>query len=170
MQDFGKSAMLIRQATHQDCPAIAALWNPVIRDGVATFNSVEKTVQSLQADLTAKQAEDRPFLIAVSGDSLLGFATYGQFRASNGYRHTMEHTIILAPDVAGRGIGRALMAAIETHARARQVHSMFAGVSHENTAGIAFHAALGYVQVARLPQVGRKFDRWFDLVLMQKLL
>ena len=162
--------MLIRQALLQDCPAIADLWNPVIRDGVATFNSVEKTAAGLGADLAAKQAEDRPFLLAFEQDTLMGFANYGQFRASNGYRHTMEHTIILSPKAQGRGIGRALMQAIEDHARARIVHSMFAGVSHENTAGLAFHRAIGYREVARLAQVGRKFDRWFDLVLMQKIL
>jgi len=162
--------MQIVQATKQDCPAIADLWNPVIRDGIATFNSVEKTAAGLAAEIEAKRADTRPFLIARQNDTLLGFATYGQFRASNGYRHTMEHTIILAADAQGKGTGRALMTAIETHARAHDVHSMFAGVSHENLAGIAFHAAIGYREIARLPQVGRKFDRWFDLVLMQKIL
>jgi phosphinothricin acetyltransferase len=82
----------------------------------------------------------------------------------------MEHTIILAPAAIGRGLGRSLMAAIEAHARGQGVHSMFAGVSGENAAGIAFHAAIGYVPVAVLHQVGFKFGRWMDLHLMQKLL
>jgi L-amino acid N-acyltransferase YncA len=163
--------MKIRQAQSGDIPALLDIWNPVIRTSVATFNDAEKTPAMLAADIATKSAAGYPFLVAEQPDgTLAGFATYGQFRASNGYRHTMEHTIILAPDQGGRGTGRALMTAIETHARDRGVHSLFAGVSGENTAGIAFHARLGYHEVARLPEVGRKFDRWFDLVLMQKIL
>jgi len=162
--------MLIRQATARDCPAIIAIWNPVIRTGAATFNSIEKTADGLGADIAAKHSAAKPFLLATRQGNILGFATYGQFRASSGYRHTMEHTIILADAAQGQGIGRALMRAIEDHARSRAVHCMFAAVSHANPAGIAFHAAIGYTEVARLPEVGRKFDRWFDLVLMQKIL
>jgi phosphinothricin acetyltransferase len=82
----------------------------------------------------------------------------------------MEHTIQLAPEASGRGHGRALMTAVEDHARAGGAHSMFAGVSGENPEGRAFHARLGYVETAILPQVGWKFGRWMDLVLMQKIL
>ena len=97
-------------------------------------------------------------------------ATYGQFRASNGYARTMEHTIILAPGASGRGVGRALMTAIEEHARKAGVHSMFAGVSGRNPDGIAFHAALGYVEVARLKEVGWKLGRWHDVAWFQRTL
>ena len=82
----------------------------------------------------------------------------------------MEHTVILSARAQGRGVGRALMSAIEDHARASGVHVMMAGVSAENPDGVAFHKAVGYAQVARIPQVGRKFGRWMDLVLLQKLL
>ena len=113
----------------------------------------------------------RAFLIGAADDGrVLGFASYDQFRAGNGYVHAMEHTVILAPEAHGRGLGRALMTAIEEHARIRGGHSMVAGVSGENAAGIAFHRALGYAHVGLLPQSGRKFGRWLDLVLMQKFL
>ena len=162
--------MRIRPATHEDCTAITAFWNPFIRRSEVTFNSIEKTPAELAAELARKSAANQPFLVADEAGSILGFATYGQFRASNGYRLTMEHTIILAPEASGKGIGRELMQRIEDHARERGVHSMLAGISHRNPQGIAFHAALGYSEIARLPEVGVKFDRWFDLVLMQKFL
>lgn len=162
--------MQIRQATADDCAQIVAFWNPYIRETDVTFNSVEKTPDVLAQEIAAKATQSHPFLVADQQGEILGFATYGQFRASNGYRHTMEHTIILKPHINRRGVGRKLMDSIERHARAHGVHSMFAGVSHRNPDGIAFHTSVGYKEVARLPEVGRKFDRWYDLVLMQKLL
>lgn len=157
--------MKIRQARPEDGEAIAALWNPVIRDTAITFNSVEKTMECLSVEIATRHA----FLLAEDG-ALLGFATYGQFRGGIGYARTAEHTIALAPDTRGRGIGRVLLGALEDHARNAGFHSMIAGVSGENPGGIAFHERMGYAQVAVLPQVGWKFERWMDLILLQKLL
>ena len=162
--------MTIRPAEARDAAAVAAIWNQVIRDTAATFTTLEKTEDGLIADFAAKQAEGKAFLVAEDAGGVIGFATYFQFRGGPGYRHTMEHTIHIATRAQGRGLGRCLMAALEDHARAAGAHSLFAGISGENPAGIAFHAALGYREIARLPQVGRKFGRWMDLVLMQKLL
>ena len=158
--------MIIRAATEADAIRITDIWNPVIRDGVETFNSVEKTA----ADVTSMIAMRPCVLVAEARDGIIGFATYDQFRGGIGYRHTMEHTIILAPEGQGMGAGRALMAAIEDHARAANVHSLWAGVSGENTAAVAFHRAVGFEEVTTLREVGRKFGRWFDLVLLQKRL
>ena len=162
--------MILRPATGADAARIAAIWNPQIRDTVATFNSVEKTTEEVAELIERRIAAGRAFFVAEEAGDLLGFASYDQFRAGVGYARTMEHTIVLAAEASGRGIGRALLQAIETHARQAGVHSIFAGVSGENRAGLAFHAALGYSTVATLPQVGFKFGRWMDLHLMQKLL
>jgi L-amino acid N-acyltransferase len=161
---------IIRPITPGDHKAVIEIWNPFIRNSDATFNDIEKTPDILKRELELKAVNDFPFLVAEYHNQLLGFATYGQFRASSGYRRTMESTIFLTPDANGKGMGRALMTAIENHARARQVHSVFAGISHRNPDGIAFHAALGYREIARLPEVGFKFARWYDLILMQKIL
>ncbi len=162
--------MNIRQAEPRDAAAVADIWNHIIRDTAATFSTLEKTEADLIADFAAKRAEGKAFLVAEEAGEVTGFATYFQFRGGPGYRHTMEHTIHIAPRARGRGLGRDLMAAIEDHARAAGVHSLFAGVSGDNPSGVGFHAALGYREIARLPEVGRKFDRWIDLVLMQKIL
>ena len=107
---------------------------------------------------------------ATTGDTILGFATFSQFRGGIGYARTMEHTIILAPTASGQGTGRALMDRIEDHARSAGAHSLFAGVSAENPAGRRFHSRMGYAEVAVLQRVGFKFGRTMDLVLMQKFL
>lgn len=160
---------MIRPATQGDVPALLDIWNPIIRDTAVTFTSTEQTAESLWTLITTRRAEGCEFLVAEDGD-ILGFASYHQFRGGVGYRHAMEHTVILGPAARGRGLGRALMAAVEDHARTAGAHTMHAGVSAENPAGVAFHAAVGYRELCRIPEVGRKFDRWMDLVLMQKRL
>ncbi|MGL4281684.1 MAG: GNAT family N-acetyltransferase [Albidovulum sp.] len=161
--------MLIRPALSADLAPILAIWNPVIRDTTITFSSEEKTPEGLAAMIATRRADGREFFVAEDG-GILGFATYAQFRAGNGYAHAMEHTVILAPGASGHGIGRALMTRLENHAREAGAHTLFAGVSGDNTAGVAFHERIGFRTLARLPEAGRKFGRWLDLVLMMKLL
>ena len=162
--------MIIRDARAGDAGKIAGFWNPMIRDTVVTFSSVQKTDADVADMIGERQGGGHGFWVAEVDDMVVGFATYAQFRGGDGYAHTMEHTIIVAPEGQGRGVGRALMSAVEDHARHCGAHSMFAAVSGENTAGIAFHGAAGYRTVALVAQAGRKFDRWMDLVLMQKFL
>ncbi len=156
---------MIRPAAPPDAPAIAAIWNHYIRHTTVTFLPDEKT----DADVAALIAGPDPVFVADEG-AVSGFARYFPFRSGRGYVHTVEHTVLLASDTPRRGLGRALMTAVEDHARAAAKHSLWAGVSAENTAGVAFHTAIGFTPVAVLPEVGFKFDRWIDLVLMQKRL
>lgn len=162
--------MTVRSATAGDAAAIAAIWNAVIRDTLITFNPVEKSEDEVGGLIAARTGAAGGTFVAEEAGVVLGFATYAQFRAGAGYARTMEHTILLSPTARGRGLGRALMAALEADARAKGVHSLFAGVSSANTEGRAFHAALGFREVAVLPEVGWKWDRWLDLHLMQKRL
>ncbi|MFO7770532.1 MAG: N-acetyltransferase family protein [Roseovarius gahaiensis] len=162
--------MTPRAAQLADAQAIADIINPVIRETAISFNSKPKTLQDVAAEVEQTMANGHGFLIAEAAGAVLGFASYKQFRAGPGYARTAEHSIALAADARGRGVGRALMQALEAHARAAGMHSMIAGVSGENPGGVVFHDRLGYAQVAVLPQVGWKFDRWLDLILMQKLL
>lgn len=165
------SAPMVRPARPDDIPAILEFWNPIVRETTITFASEEKTEAGLLATFAERRAAGQEFFVAEdAAGRVVGLATYAQFRGGNGYARAMEHTIILAPGARGQGAGRALMAAVEDHARKGGAHSMIAGVSAENDAGIAFHAAVGYPEVARIPEVGFKFGRWLDLVIMQKML
>lgn len=160
---------MIRPAVEADLDAVLAIWNPVIRETTVTFSSEERTREGLAALIAGRRAAGREFFVA-EAEGVAGFASYDQFRGGNGYRHAMEHTVILGPAAWGRGLGRALMAAVEGHARAAGHHTMHGGVSGENAAGIAFHERVGYRVVGVVPEAGFKFGRWLDLVLMQKRL
>ena len=159
---------MIRPARPADAQAITDLWNPIIRDTVITFNPVQKPVTEILDMIQAPPPG--VFLVAQDQGAIVGFARFFQFRGGLGYAHTMEHTINLAPAARGRGLGRALMAALEDAARAQSAHSMIAAITGSNTESIAFHAALGYAHVGMVPQAGWKFGQWHDLVLMQKIL
>ncbi|WP_166417616.1 GNAT family N-acetyltransferase [Cochlodiniinecator piscidefendens] len=161
---------MIRPAEFRDAAPICKIWNHIISNSIATFNSQEKSETEIKQAIREKSDRSHGFFVADENGIVLGFGTYGQFRGGIGYAHSMEHTIYLDERAHGLGIGRHLMQALENHARSNDVHSMLAGVSAENDAGIGFHKALGYIEVARLPEVGRKFDRWMDLVLLQKQL
>lgn len=162
--------MIIRPVLDTDLPAILEFWNPIIRATTIIFSSEERSVESLGALIATRRAAGREMLVAEEQGAILGIATYDQFRGGLGYVHAMEHTVLLAPAARGKGIGRVLMAAIEDHARARGAHTMVAAVALENQEGIAFHEAIGFQRVGLLPQSGRKFGRWLDLVLLQKIL
>lgn len=160
---------MIRAATQADAAALADLWNPWIRDTAITFNAQEKSSDDIARMIAERQVAGHAFLLAEDA-GLLGFATYSQFRGGIGYATCMEHTVILSPLARGRGVGRALMQAVEDHARSAGAHQMIGGVSGENPEGRAFHAAIGYRDLAIIREAGFKFGRFMDLVLMQKFL
>ena len=160
----------IRPANEADSEAITDLWNHYIRETAVTFNSIEKTEDTVKKAVLECYKDKRAFLVAEEHRSLVGFCTYFQFRRGIGYAKTMEHTILTHPEVQARGIGRALMQQLCAHAKAEGIKSLLAGVSADNPGGVAFHESIGFSSIARLPQVGHKFDRWIDLILLQKML
>ena len=161
--------MTLRPATDADHAALADLWNHFIRHTTVTFSPEEKTAKTVAQLVAQRRAAGRELFVLRDGNAI-GLSTYDQFRSGIGYAHAMEHTILLSPGLRGKGAGRAMMTAVEEHARAGGAHTLFAAVSGENEAGIAFHARMGFDITARYPEAGRKFGRWLDLVLMMKLL
>ncbi len=101
---------------------------------------------------------------------VIGFGSFGSFRLWDGYIGTVEHSIYVAPAFQRRGAGKALLAALIQKAEALRLHVMIGGIESGNTISIELHRRMGFEESGRLREVGRKFDRWLDLVLMQKLL
>jgi len=112
-----------------------------------------------------------PVLVAVAASEVVGWCSFGDFRDTTkwpGYHYTVEHTIHVREDNQGNGVGRSLMTVLFAAAHSLGKHVMVGAVTGENEASIRFHERLGFVEVARMPQVGAKFGRWLDLVLLQK--
>ena len=156
----------IRSAEPRDAAALCEILNHIIRNTTITFNSVEKLPEELEEAIATADV----YLVIEDAGTVLGFATYGPFRSGVGYATVKEHSICLHTNVRGKGHGAKLLAALEDSARARGVRHMIAGVSGENTTGIKFHETQGYAPVGQMPDIGRKFDRAIDLLLMQKSL
>jgi L-amino acid N-acyltransferase len=161
---------MIRTARAADAPALAALLNHWILNTTVTFTPVPKTEGDILDLIAAKTAAGHAFLVAEEAGRIIGQASYGQFRGGQGYATCMEHSISLLPGTPRTGLGRALLHAIEDHARGHGAHQMIAAISGENHGARAFHARMGYRDIATIPDAGFKFGRFIDLVLMQKFL
>ena len=160
----------IGEATEADLPAILAINNLAVAETTASWNYAPASLDSRKSWFAGMTARKDPVLVARSGGELVGYAYWGPFRPADGYLHTVENSVYVRKDMHGHGIGRMLMIELIERARAKGLHAIVAGIGAENTGSIAFHARLGFVEYARMPQVGAKFGRWMDLVLMQLML
>jgi phosphinothricin acetyltransferase len=160
----------IEAAAPGDIPAIAAILNDAIANSVAAWREApmgEAEMQVWFEDRTGNYA----VLVARGVDgAVLGYAAYGAFRAYSGYRHTVEHSVYVRGDARGQGIGTALLARLTERARAQGFHVMIGALEANNEASVKLHLAQGFAETGRMPEVGRKFDRWLTLVFVQKIL
>jgi phosphinothricin acetyltransferase len=165
--------LTIRDATDADAPAIAAIQNAFISTGTIEWTDELHTVDGRLEWLAHHRALGFPVLVAELEGEVIGLTAYSDFRDSArwpGYRFVAELTIHVREDHWGGGVGRALMAALVDRARTDGKHVLVAAVDGANEASIAFHVRLGFTEVARMPEVGAKFGRWLDLVLLQLVL
>ncbi|AJY45655.1 GNAT family N-acetyltransferase [Martelella endophytica] len=159
--------MPIRHATEADLPVILDIYNDAVINSTAIWNEIVIDLDNRKAWLAARQARSFPVLVAEEEGRVAGYASYGDWRSFDGYKHTVEHSVYVHKDHQGRGHGRKLMEALLDHAGEAGLHAMIAAIEGENAASIALHEKLGFVHIGRYPEVGTKFGRWLDLVTMQ---
>ncbi|MFV0525066.1 MAG: GNAT family N-acetyltransferase [Acidimicrobiales bacterium] len=165
----------IRDAVAADMPAVRDIYNALVPTTTVAWTDQPQSLETREAWFARAQAADLPVLVAelTARGEVAGFASYGPFRGSGmwtGYRYTVEHTIHLRESQWGTGLGRTLLEALIDRAVAAGIHVMVGAIDSANTGSIAFHHRLGFEEVARMPQIGCKFGRWLDLVLMQRIL
>ena len=169
-EGHSNNQIVIRDASAEDALAIMQIWNANISSTLNTFNSRIKTEAEIRDTILETNKKNFGFFVSECGGIIIGFATYFQFRTGVGYAKTLEHTIVISDHMHRYGVGKALMGRLLEDAKRKNFQSIFAGVSGSNERAVNFHASLGFHVVAELPRVGYKFDKWLDLILMQKFL
>ena len=164
------TGLRVREAVAADLPAILAIHNEVVATSTAIFSEEPSTLEERTTWWQGRIGQGYPLLVAATGDDVAGFASFGDFRTWPGYRFTVEHSVHVRHDRRGQGIGQRLMQALLPRAAALGKHVMVGGIDATNAGSIRFHERLGFTRVGHLREVGRKFDRWLDLALLQRSL
>jgi L-amino acid N-acyltransferase len=157
----------IRDAVEGDLPGIMDIYNDAVANTTAIWNEGVVDLDNRKAWFSARRERGFPVLVALRGKQVIGYASYGDWRAFDGYRHTVEHSVYVRGDARGTGTGKKLLKALIDRASFNGVHVMIAGIEAENAASIKLHEKLGFRMVGRFSEVGIKFGRWLDLACME---
>ena len=165
------SALLLRPSTADDLPAITAIYNWNVLNGTGTFELEAPDLAEMTRRREDVLGKGLPWLVAERGGEVLGYAYANHFRPRRAYRFCLEDSIYLSREAAGQGVGRLLLAELLAQCEARGARQMLAVIGDSaNTASIAVHSALGFEHTGLLKAAGWKFERWLDVVLMQRSL
>lgn len=160
--------MQIRDATIADAIGILEIYNHAVQRTTAIWNETIVDLANRVAWMEDRQKMGFPVLVAVDAEQqVLGYATFGHWRAFDGYRHTVENSVYVHPAALRGGVGRALMQQLILQAQHRGKHVMIAAIEAGNVPSINLHRQLGFIETGLMKEVGTKFDRWLDLVFMQ---
>ncbi len=151
--------------------AILEIFNEAIVHSTALYDYRPRPPESMAAWFAAKQAGALPVLgLEDAAGTLLGFATYGPFRAWPAFKYSVEHSVYVHCAHRGKGVGRRLLQALIDTAQARGVHVLVGGIDASNAGSIALHEQLGFVHAGTVREAGFKFGRWLDLAFYQRIL
>jgi len=161
----------IRSAQSSDLPAILAIYNEAVLNTTASYDYEPNTLEQRMVWFEDHQRQKLPVVVAVNAaGTVIGWGSLSKFRDKIGYQYTVEHSVYVAPGQRRQGVGRLIVTTLIEAARDLGKHSIIGGVDAQNEASLRLHEALGFEQVAHFKQVGYKFDRWLDLVFMQRML
>lgn len=163
--------MEVRPATLEDLAECQAIYAHHVLHGTGTFEEVPPSLEELTARFRKITGSGWAWLVAADESGVLGFGYYAQFRDRSAYRFCAEDSVYVRESVRGQGVGKAIVTALLAHAAVAGFTQMLALIGDsENTGSIGVHASLGFAHAGIMRKVGRKFDRWLDVVTMQKSL
>ncbi len=160
---------VVRPARAADMKTVHRIYAHHVRHGLASFEERAPSLAEMRRRFQAIQQRGYPYLVAVRGALVGGYAYASAYRARSAYRYSVENSVYIDEELRGQGLGRLLIAELIAQSEARGYRQMVAVIGDSaNRASIRLHAAHGFVQTGLLPSVGFKFGRWVDTVLMQR--
>jgi L-amino acid N-acyltransferase len=161
------SDLVLRLGKSSDAGDIAAILNHYVAHTTSTFLTEPVTVEDRRQWID-KRGPQHSLWVAEQDGRVIGWAALAEHKPRGGYRLTVENSIYMHPDHVGRGIGRRLLDRVLDDARSAGFHVIVAGACAEQTASVRLHESAGYQTIGRFREVGRKFDRWLDVVYLQR--
>jgi L-amino acid N-acyltransferase YncA len=164
------SDLVLRSYRPDDIPAVTRIYGHYVRETVITFETVEPDEAEMASRFAAIAAKGHPLLIGEIGGEVIGYAYASTYRPREAYRFTCEDSIYLAPSAVGRGIGSAMLGRLIQDSSKAGLKQMLAVITAERENSIRLHAGHGFRMIGRYEALGYKFDRWLDIVHMQRAL
>ncbi len=160
----------LRLAERRDAEAIRSIYNPEVLESTVTFDLVPRTLEDQLAWID-DHAGGHPAIVATDGaDTVLGFGSLSPYRPRAAYSTTVEDSVYVHRDARGAGVGAALLGELVRLGTAHGFHSAIARIVGNHEASIALHSGCGFSTIGTEREIGRKFGRWLDVVLMQRML
>jgi L-amino acid N-acyltransferase YncA len=160
----------LRTAETRDAEAITAIYNYEVEHTTATFDLVPRSIETQREWITARTGAFSAIVADDPQNGVVGFAALSTYRDRAGYRTTVENSVYVHRDHQRRGIGKLLLVGLLDVARDSGFHTVIARIDSQSFGSLALHRSLGFVEVGVEREIGRKFSRWLDSVIMQRML
>ncbi|UPT70487.1 MAG: N-acetyltransferase family protein [Flavobacterium sp. JAD_PAG50586_2] len=160
----------IRPYQISDAETIVGILNYYILNSTALYDYEVRTTEQQQAIFDDKIKKGFPVIVATINDTVVGFGYYSEFRFREAYKFTVEHSVYVAPDENGKGVGKIVLQNLIDLAKKQKLHTMVGVIDAENENSIRFHEQFGFENVGTIKESGFKFDRWLHSVIMQLML
>jgi len=164
------SAVSLRAALPDDAEAIAAIYNHEVEHSTATFDLVPRSVETQRQWIADRTGAFSAIVAVDASHGVVGFAALSTYRDRAGYRTTVENSVYVHRDYQRRGVGKLLLSALLDVARDSGFHTVIARIDSQSSGSLALHESLGFIVVGVERQIGRKFGRWLDSLIVQKFL
>jgi L-amino acid N-acyltransferase len=159
----------VRPASEEDLPAVLEIYNEAVLNTTASYDYEPRTLEHRRQWFAERKREGYGVFVAIDDGHVVGWSALNPYHARMGFRFTAENSVYVAANRRGQGIGKLLLAPLIDAARDRGLHAIIAAIDAENQASIRLHARFGFEKVGHFKQTGFKFDRWLDVVYMERM-
>ncbi|AFA47199.1 acetyltransferase GNAT family [Acetobacterium woodii DSM 1030] len=169
MRIYMNTEIIIRMAKKSDAAELLNIYAPYVRDTAITFEYAVPTINEF-SDRMQKTLSKYPYLVAVQNEEIIGYAYASTFKERAAYDWAVETTIYVKQEIRKSGVGKKLYQALEEVLKQQHVCNLYACIAYPNPPSIAFHERLGYQTIGHFSKCGYKFETWYDMIWMEKMI